>query len=67
MERSARSLVELRELVASLDPDLIAAERDVDRTLIDVALARSPLARVEFAQQMLATLLSFRRVRTPGL
>jgi hypothetical protein len=48
--------------VASLDPDLVAAADEVDRSLIDVALRRSPLERVEFATQMLEALLSFRRV-----
>ena len=61
------SIEQLRELVAKLDPDLVAAEHDVDTTLIDIALARSPMERVEFAQQMLATLLGFQRVGTPRL
>ena len=49
-------------MVGALDPDVLAAEGDVDRTLIALALERSPLERVRFAQQMLETLLSFRRV-----
>ena len=61
------SLEELRALVAELDPTLVAAEHDVDRTLIELALARSPLERVEFAQQMLATLSGFHRVGTPRI
>lgn len=65
MADSGRSIAELRALVAALDPELIAAERDVDRGLIQLALARSPLERVRFSQQMLATLMSF-HVRAPG-
>jgi len=30
-------------MVGALDPDCLAAERDVDRTLIELALERSPL------------------------
>lgn len=61
MAESPRTLSELRELVAAVDPVMAAAEHDVDHSLIAIALARSPLERVEFAQQMLATLLRFRR------
>jgi hypothetical protein len=61
------SIEALRALVAELDPDLVAAEQDVDRSLIAIALARSPLERVEFAQLMLATLMGFHRVGTPRL
>lgn len=63
----ARSLEELRAMVGALDPDCLAAENDVDRTLIEIALMRSPLERVRFAQQMLETLLRFRRVESSGL
>jgi hypothetical protein len=62
-----RSLEELRAMVGALDPDCLAAEGDVDRTLIAIALERSPLERVRFAQQMLETLLRFRRVEPTGL
>ncbi len=62
-----RSLEELRAMVGALDPDCLAAESDVDRTLIAIALERSPLERVRFAQQMLETLLRFRRVQPTGL
>jgi hypothetical protein len=65
MDRRA-SLAELRAMAADLDPDLVAAEADVDRTLIAIALARTPLERVEFAQQMLATLMGFSRVGAAG-
>ncbi|GEM_PF-3784798 len=54
-------------MVGALDPDCLAAENDVDRTLIEIALMRSPLERVRFAQQMLETLLRFRRVEPSGL
>lgn len=54
-------------MVGALDPDCLAAENDVDRTLIGIALERSPLERVRFAQQMLETLLRFRRVGPTGL
>jgi len=54
-------------MVGALDPDVLAAEGDVDRTLIVLALERSPLERVRFAQQMLATLMSFKRVEPSGL
>lgn len=57
-----RSLEELRAMVGAFDPECLAAEGDVDRPLIVIALERSPLERVRFAQQMLETLLSFRRV-----
>jgi hypothetical protein len=53
-------------MVAEVDPELLAAERDVDRSLIGIALDRSPLERVRFAQQMLATLMRFRRVDDPA-
>jgi hypothetical protein len=62
-----KSLEELRAMVGALDPDCLAAEQDVDRTLIDIALERSPLERVRFAQEMLETLLRFRRVNTTGV
>ena len=61
------TLDELRALVGALDPDLLAAEDDVDRTLIVLALERSPLERVRFAQQMLKTLMSFKRVEPSSL
>ena len=54
-------------MVAALDPDVLAAEADVDRTLIALMLERSPLERVRFAQQMLDTLLSFKRVEPSSL
>ena len=54
-------------MVGALDPDVLAAEADVDRTLIVLALERSPLERVRFAQQMLETLMSFKRVEPSGL
>jgi hypothetical protein len=56
------TLDELRAMVGALDPDVLAAEADVDRTLIVLALERSPLERVRFAQQMLETLMNFKRV-----
>jgi hypothetical protein len=58
---------ELRRLVGAVDPDVLAAADDVDVGLIEVALARRPLERVEFAQQMLETLLAFRHVGAPRL
>jgi hypothetical protein len=61
------TLDELRAKVGALDPDVLAAEGDVDRTLIALALERSPLERVRFAQQMLETLMSFKRVEPSGL
>lgn len=61
------TLEELRTLVGALDPDVLAAEGDVDRTLIALSLERSPLERVRFAQQMLETLMSFKRVEPSGL
>ena len=54
-------------MVGALDPDVLAAEGDVDRTLITLALERSPLERVRFSQQMLETLMSFKRVEPSGL
>ena len=63
----ALTLDELRAMVGALDPDVLAAEGDVDRTLIVLALERSPLERVRFAQQMLETLMSFKRVEHSGL
>ena len=63
----ALTLEELRAMVGALDPDVLAAEGDVDRTLITLALERSPLERVRFSQQMLETLLSFKRVEPSGL
>jgi hypothetical protein len=60
-----RLLEALRALVAELDPDLVAAADEVDRSLIAIALERAPLARVDFSVQMLATLSGFRRV-DPG-
>ncbi|MDX2094208.1 MAG: hypothetical protein SFX73_40630 [Kofleriaceae bacterium] len=66
MNQDAPTMEELRAFVAALDPEILAAERDVDRSLIELALERSPLERVRFAQQMLETLLRFRRVE-PGL
>ena len=61
------TLEELRAMVGALDPDVLAAEGDVDRTLITLALERSPLERVRFSQQMLETLMSFKRVEPSGL
>ncbi|MDQ3341928.1 MAG: hypothetical protein M4D80_42825 [Myxococcota bacterium] len=67
MGTRALTLEELRAMVGALDPDVLAAEGDVDRTLITLALERSPLERVRFSQQMLETLLSFKRVEPSGL
>lgn len=67
MAARAQTLEELRALVGALDPDVLAAEADVDRTLIALALERSPLERVIFAQQMLETLLRFKRVESSGV
>ena len=67
VKAATRSIEELRALVGALDPDCLAAENDVDRTLIEIALERSPLERVRFAQQMLETLLRFHRVEPAGL
>ena len=67
MGTRALNLDELRAIVGALDPDVLAAEGDVDRTLITLALERSPLERVRFAQQMLETLMSFKRVEPSGL
>ena len=63
----ALTLEELRVMVGALDPDVLAAEGDVDRTLITLSLERSPLERVRFSQQMLETLMSFKRVEPSGL
>jgi hypothetical protein len=54
-------------MVGALDPNVLAAEGDVDRTLITLSLERSPLERVRFAQQMLDTLMRFKRVEPSGL
>ena len=67
MRTRSLTLDELRAMVGALDPDVLAAEADVDRTLIVLALERSPLERVLFAQQMLETLMSFKRVEPSGL
>lgn len=67
MGTRALTLEELRALVGALDPDVLAAEGDVDRTLISLSLERSPLERVRFAQQMLETLMRFKRVEPSGL
>jgi hypothetical protein len=64
---SALTLEKLRAMVGALDPDCLAAEGDVDRTLITLALERSPLERVRFAQQMLETLMRFQRVEPSRL
>ncbi len=53
--------------MGALDPDVLAAEGDVDRTLITLSLERSPFERVRFAHQMLETLMSFKRVEPSGL
>jgi hypothetical protein len=57
-----RRLESLRALVAELDRDLVVAADEVDRSLIALALERSPLARVDFSSQLLAALSRFRRV-----
>jgi hypothetical protein len=60
--RRAPDLEALRALVGALDADALAAADQVDRSLIRIALDRRPLERVEFAQQMLMALTSFRHV-----
>lgn len=67
MAAQARTLDELRAIVGALDPDVLEAEANVDRTLIALALERSPLERLQFAQQMLEALLRFKRVESSGV
>jgi len=59
-------LEQLRERIRALDPDLLLAVEEVDRSLIALALDKTPLERLAFSEQMLRTLTSFRRVRADG-
>jgi hypothetical protein len=54
---------ELLARIEALDPDILRAAEEVDRSLIAAALERSPLERVAFASQLIATLSGFRRGR----
>jgi hypothetical protein len=61
----AEDMDALRQMLAELDPDVAAAVNDVDRSLIAIMLEQTPFERVDFAQQMRATLMSFQDVGTP--
>lgn len=47
-------------IVAALDPDVLAARADVDLTLIQEALHRSPAERLDAAYRMLRDLEQIR-------
>ncbi|WP_437304278.1 hypothetical protein [Sorangium sp. So ce388] len=53
----------LRRLAVE-DPDLIEAVVDVDRSLIRLALAQTPLDRLRSSSNMMRTLMRFRREPT---
>lgn len=48
------------EVIAALDADVIAAKADVDLTLIQAALARSPGDRLDSAYRVLRDLVRIR-------
>ncbi len=54
----------LRDWLARVDPDLLAAAEEVDVTLLDAALALSPLERLRACTRATRGLASFRRVST---
>jgi hypothetical protein len=61
-ETPAAQLARLKALVLALDPDVLAAVDDVDRSLVRASLALSPLQRLEVSFTMLEGLRRFRRV-----
>jgi hypothetical protein len=63
-ETPAEQLARLKALVLALDPDVLAAVDDVDRSLIRASLALSPFQRLEVSFAMLDGLRRFRRVPT---
>jgi hypothetical protein len=52
----------IARLIADLDPDVIAAAEEVDRTLIRELLSLPPLERVRRASRTAAMLRRYRRV-----
>ncbi|AKT44057.1 hypothetical protein [Chondromyces crocatus] len=57
---------DLHQLLAALDPEVRAAVREVDGTLIYLALAQSPRDRLRSASNMARTLMRLRRGLTPS-
>jgi hypothetical protein len=53
---------QVAQLIADLDADIVQAAGEVDRTLIEAALALSPLERVDRAARIAAMLRRYRRV-----
>lgn len=61
-ETPTEQLARLKALVLALDPDVLAAIDDVDRSLVQASLALSPFQRLEVSFAMLEGLRRFRRV-----
>ncbi|TKD08938.1 hypothetical protein [Polyangium fumosum] len=49
-----------RSVIVKLDPDILAAVLDVDRTLIQLSLQQSPWDRLRSASRMMQTLARIR-------
>lgn len=62
IETMTEQLARLKALVHELDPDVLAAVDDVDRSLVRASLALSPLERLEASFALLEGLRRFRRV-----
>ncbi|MGB5879887.1 MAG: hypothetical protein WBH85_07655 [Thermoanaerobaculia bacterium] len=56
------AVVRAREHAARLHPDLVAASREVDRTLLRWMLGLSPRARLRVSANATGALARFRRV-----
>ena len=50
----------IEEVIAGLDPDVIAAKADVDRTLLEATLRRTPEERLDSAYRVLRDLVRIR-------
>jgi hypothetical protein len=61
-ETMTEQIARLKALVRDLDPDVLAAVDDVDRSLVRASLALSPLERLEASFALLEGLRRFRRV-----
>lgn len=55
---------ELRQILEGLDAEIRAAVDDVDRSLIQLALAQSPRDRLRSSSNMTRTLMRLRGART---
>lgn len=62
MERSTQALRSWKEIIA--DPEMKAAVRDIDQSLLDWALSLTPMERLRCASNAAIALNKFKHVKT---